>query len=57
MCETCDKAKQAIQEWVDKQGHERCWFYPELFERLAAIFGVTQSVPSMLPPLEEFKFG
>jgi len=51
------EAKQVIQEWVDKQGHERCWYYPELFNQLVKIFDIHPSKDSALPPLEEFKLG
>ncbi len=33
-----NEARQTIQEWMDKQGHDRCWYYPDLFKRLAQIF-------------------
>jgi len=51
------EAKRAIQEWVDKQGHDRCWYYPELFRRLADIFEVESTREPCLPPLEEFRKG
>jgi len=50
-------AKQVIQEWVDQQGHDRCWYYPDLFRKLADIFEVEASKQPNLPPLEEFKKG
>lgn len=57
MCEKCDKAKQVIQEWADKQGHERCWYYPDLFNRLAELFDVQPSVEPCLPSRPEFELG
>lgn len=51
------KAKKIIQEWIDKQGHERCWYYPDLFRKLAEIFEITPSIEPHLPPLEEFREG
>lgn len=51
------KAKAIVQEWVDKQGHDRCWYYPELFRRLVDLFDITPSKDPALPPLEEFKKG
>lgn len=51
------EAKKIIQEWVDKQGHDRCWYYPDLFRRLALIFDVKASENPKLPPLDEFKKG
>lgn len=46
-----------VQSWADKQGHDRCWYYPELFEKLAAILGVTPKVSPNLPPRHEFERG
>lgn len=57
MCERCDAAKQILQEWTDKQGHDRCWWFPELFAKLAEIYGVTPSKEPCLPPEEEFEGG
>ena len=51
------EAKRIIQEWVDKQGHERCWYYPELFKELADLFEIEQTEESKLPPLREFEAG
>ncbi len=51
------KAKQLLQEWVDQQGHDRCWYYPEIFEKLVELFEVKASVPVSLPPLSQFKQG
>ncbi len=52
-----NEAKGIIQEWVDKQGHERCWYYPDLFRKLADIFEVKATKKPALPPIEEFKKG
>lgn len=52
-----DQAKAVIQEWVDKQGHDRCWYYPELFRRLVDLFGIKPTVEPCLPPRGEFKGG
>lgn len=54
--EKFDEARNIIQEWASKQGHERCWYYPDLFRKLAEIFEIEYTNPS-LPPLEEFKKG
>lgn len=56
-CKCCTKAKELIQEWLDKQGHDKCWYYPEIFQQLAEIFNIKQNVDSTLPHLEEFKEG
>lgn len=36
-CAPCALTKKIIQEWLDKQGHDRCWYYPDLFMKLAVI--------------------
>jgi hypothetical protein len=50
------KAKTVVQEWANKKGHDRCWYYPELFRELAAIFEIAASDPC-LPPRNEFEQG
>ena len=55
--EKLEKAKQLIQKWVDKQGHDRCWYYPEIFEELKELFDIKTPKEPKLPPLEEFKKG
>ncbi len=52
-----DEARAALQEWVHQQGHDRCWYYPDIFKRLAEILGVEASKNPALPSLEEFKQG
>ena len=49
--------KQVLQEWVNQQGHNRCWYYPDLFDRLVEITGITSQVNPQLPPREEFEAG
>ncbi len=48
---------EAIQIWVDQQGHNRCWYYPELFYKLVQLLGIKPKVEPSLPPLQEFKAG
>jgi hypothetical protein len=55
--EQVSEAKRVIQEWLDKQGHDRCWYYPDLFQTLAEILEVRPSKDQQLPPLAEFKKG
>ena len=56
MCEKCKKAEAIILEWSNKQGHDRCWYYPDLFRKLAGIFELNLQ-PGSLPPREEFEAG
>lgn len=51
------QAKKIIQEWVDQQGHDRCWYYPDLFNQLVDLFEIKATKEPKLPPLEEFKEG
>jgi hypothetical protein len=55
--EKLEEARRVLQQWVDKQGHERCWYYPDLFRELAEILEVEPSKEPALPPLAEFKRG
>ena len=55
--EKINEAKKMIQEWVDKQGHDRCWYYPDLFRKLVELFQINPNKSPSLPPLEEFKVG
>jgi len=43
-----------VHEFVNKQVqvHERCWYYPELFNRLAKILDIEQVNSSNLPTRE-----
>jgi len=49
--------KKILQTWANMQGHDRCWWYPELFEELARIHDVEQTVEPCLPPREDFEHG
>ena len=55
--EKVDEAKKLLQEWIDKQGHDRCWYYPDIFRKLINLFDITSKKERLLPPLEEFKQG
>lgn len=56
-CPRCQRAKAALQNWVDRQGHDRCWYYPEIFRELSEILGVQTTVTPELPPRAEFEQG
>ena len=55
--EKLKEAREILSEWVDKQWHERCWYYPDIFKRLANILDVDISREPMLPPVDEFRRG
>lgn len=52
-----DLAREVTQKWVDKQGHDRCWYYPELFKRLVNIFQIRPTKNPDLPSRPEFEAG
>ena len=45
---------EILCEYNSKQGHDKCWFYPELFDKLLKVYKIPK-VESNLPPKEEFK--
>jgi hypothetical protein len=49
--------KILVQQWVDTQGHHKCWYYPEIFTEIARILDIDISKMPKLPPKEEFKVG
>jgi hypothetical protein len=51
------RVKGIIQAWTDQQGHERCWYYPDLFNELASLLGVIPKTEPCLPPRKEFEEG
>lgn len=52
-----EEARKLLQQWVDKQGHDRCWYYPEIFKQLCQLFDVKLKVDPSLPPRNEFEEG
>jgi len=42
VCEKCDLVQDAVRRWLSKQeeGHESCWYYPEIFIEICGILGV-----------------
>lgn len=61
VCYSCLKDKQervtaVIIEWKQKQGHDRCHYFPELFNRIAEILDLdVRETEDDLPPEEEFQ--
>jgi hypothetical protein len=55
--EKMTQAKTLLQKWVDQQGHDRCWYYPDVFRELATLLGVEVKIDPKLPPLQEFQEG
>jgi hypothetical protein len=50
------EARNALTEWAEKQGHDRCWYYPDILNRLCEILGIPV-FPQPLPPRAEFEAG
>jgi len=48
-----EKIKSIIYEWTNKQGHESCWYYPDVFHQIANIVGIKVGTPAVIPR-EEF---
>lgn len=55
-CKKCNKVQKILKEWVKKKSHDKCWYYPELFNKLVQVFDI--KVESLeLPSKEEFDQG
>jgi hypothetical protein len=56
-CQICSEVKAIIQSWLDKQGHEKCWYYPDLFMNLAGLLDLQSKHQPALPSRDEFEKG
>ena len=56
MCEKCEKIKVVLKTWIDKQGHDRCWYDPDIFNDICRELQINHVEPN-LPPIEEFREG
>lgn len=54
---TLGQIRALVQQWLDKQGHEQCWYYPEIFRLICQVLGVRPSRDPGLPPRPEFEEG
>ena len=54
MCERCDQARVILQECANRQGHNKCWWNPEVLQSLMTLFDIQSTVEPCLPPKEEF---
>lgn len=48
--------RECIESWSAKQGHDSCWYYPEVFQLVAKLAGANVGSP-LLPPRCEFEIG
>jgi hypothetical protein len=44
---------ELIQEWTDKKGHNKCWYYPEIFKAICAVIGLKDV---QIPDITEAEF-
>ena len=51
------QAQEVLREWIDQQGHDRCWYYPDVFLQLVKILDVKATKLPSLPPRAEFEEG
>lgn len=49
-----ERIEKSVREWVGKQGHDKCHYYPEIFRKIAETLGIEYVEPN-LPPREEFR--
>ncbi len=49
--------RDLVQGYVNRQGHDRCWYLPELFDKLAKTLDIEPTVQPGLPSREEFEKG
>ncbi len=56
-CKTCIEAQKIISEWAGQQGHDRCWYYPDLFNKLGKLFKMNFKIKPHLPKRSEFEMG
>jgi hypothetical protein len=54
-CHNCQRAKAIVKAWVGKQVHDKCHYYPELFEQLREMYNLEPEKALSLPPREEFR--
>lgn len=50
-------SRTLLQNWTSKQGHERCWYYPDVFDQLHVTLGL--ELPARRPtiPQDQFEAG
>lgn len=52
-----EQCRNNLQMWCDKQSHDRCWYYPDIFRVLCRLLGVVASADPKLPSRCEFEVG
>ncbi len=49
--------EQAVRKWMNKQGHDRCWYYPEIFQEIIEILEIKELVHYTAIDRKEFEGG
>ncbi len=57
MTELEDKTREILLEWVSKRGHDKCFWHPDLLERLGKLYGVDMSDSTKDISFETFQRG
>jgi hypothetical protein len=55
--EKLNKVKEILLEAIEKEGHERCWYHPDLFQKLIDLLEIKTAKNLCLPPRKEFEQG
>ena len=55
--DTLERVRNAIREWDRKKGHDRCWYYPEIFREIAGIVGIGLTNEPYMPTREQLEEG
>jgi hypothetical protein len=55
--EKLQKIREIIQTYDNKRGHDRCWYYPDLFEEIAKVVDVSLNNHPILPDRATFEEG
>jgi hypothetical protein len=51
-----EQIKSIMLEWINKQSHDKCWYYPELFNRICEVLEIdAKQLPDI--PREVFQGG
>ena len=48
--------KNLVEDWIGKQGHDSCWYYPDIFKSICNELGIEWKEP-ILPSRQEFERG
>ncbi len=51
------KTKKILQELANRQGHNKCWYNPEVIKELLELYEIKPTVSPNLPSPEEFAQG